>query len=204
MSKILPHPPLFLSEIRPLDMILLLAAGAAWETLARTILLLGYKRKSSSLQKKEQRWEALLFETNQKRKLGQVAFVETSKLERSLLALEKELDQTRTARNKARTQMERYFLRYGNILMSFIIFILYYGIPIVTLESSLEPELGQSLYASPPLKSMLFPVSYVGIGMRVARWGLQDPTNSVGALVVFWSAQVLCGQAFDGMDALLV
>ena len=159
------------------------------------------KRKPSSLRKKEQEWESLSYETNQKRKLGQAAFVECSKLERQLLALEKELDQTRAARKESLKQLERTLLRYGNIFVSLVIFILYYGIPVVALEP-LEQEMG--VYQSPPLRTMLFPVSYVGIGMRVARWGLEDPANSIGALVVFWSSQVLCGQVFDGIDAYLV
>ena len=200
MPQILPHPPMYLSEIRPIDICVLLTAGFCWEALARSILL-NAKRKPSSLRRKEEEWEALSYETNQKRKLGQPAFVECSKLERQLLALEKELEQTRAARKESVKQLERSLLRYGNITVSLIIFILYYGIPIIALEP-LEQEMG--VYASPPLRSMLFPVSYVGIGMRVARWGLEDPTNSIGALVVFWSSQVLCGQVFDAIDAYLV
>lgn len=200
MPQILPHPPMYLSEIRPIDICVLLTAGFCWESMARTILLAA-KRKPGNLRKKEQEWEALSFETNEKRKLGQAAFVECSKLERQLLALEKELDATRTARKESLKQIERTLLRYGNILVSLIIFILYYGVPVVALEP-LEQEMG--VYASPPLRTMLFPVSYVGIGMRVARWGLDEPTNSIGALVVFWSSQVLCGQVFDAIDAYLV
>ena len=198
MPQILPHPPMYLSEIRPIDILVLLAAGAAWETIARGVLL-QYKAKPSSLRRKEQQWEALSHETNQKRKLGQVAFVECSKLERQLLALEKELDQTREMRKKKLQQFERSLLRYGNIIVSLCIFILYYGIPIVALE-----PLEQEIASSPPLKSMLFPVSYVGIGMKVARWGLADPVNSIGALVVFWSSQVVVGQVFDAIDVYCV
>ena len=200
MPQILPHPPMYLSEIRPIDICVLLTAGFCWEAVARLILLQA-KRKPSSLRKKEQEWEALSYETNQKRKLGQAAFVECSKLERQLLALEKELDQTRTTRKESLKQIERSLLRYGNILVSLIIFVLYYGVPVVALEP-LEQEMG--VYASPPMKTMLFPVSYVGIGMRVARFGLEDQQNSVGALVVFWSSQVLCGQVFDAIDAYVV
>lgn len=200
MPQILPHPPMYLSDIRPIDICVLLAAGFCWEALARLILLQA-KRKPSSLRKKEQEWEVLSYETNQKRKLGQAAFVECSKLERQLLALEKELDQTRTTRKESLKQIERSLLRYGNILVSLIVFVLYYGVPVVALEP-LEQEMG--VYASPPMKTMLFPVSYVGIGMRVARFGLEDQQNSVGALVVFWSSQVFCGQVFDAIDAYVV
>lgn len=200
MPPILPHPPLYLSEIRPLDILLLLMGGALWEALARLILLQA-KRKPRALRQQERDWEALSYEVQQKRKLGPPAFVECSKLERQLLSLEKDLDATRETRKATLKRMERALLRYGNIIVSLIIFIFYYGVPIVALEP-LEQAMGP--YASPPLKTMLFPVSYVGIGMRVARWGLAEPTNSIGALVVFWSSQVLCGQAFDAVDAYFV
>ena len=199
MPQILPHPPLYLSEIRPVDILLLLAAGAAWEALARSAVL-SRKRKPASLRQQETAWEALRAQVEHTRKLGQAAFVECSKLERQLLALEKEIDTVREARKARTLRTEKSLLRYGNIVSSAIIFVLYYGIPMV----ALEPLVQQDLLLAPPLKSMFFPVSYVGVGMRVARTGLADPINSIGALVVFWSAQVLCGQVFDAVDYLLV
>lgn len=201
MTPLLPHPPLYLSEIRPVDMLLLLAGGALWEAVARVILLQFCKVKPRALRNKEQQWQALSLQVQHKRKLGQQAFVECSKLERQLLALEKELDNAREARKKMQKTTERALLRYGNILLSLVVFVLYYGVPVMALEP-LEQEMG--VYQSPPLKSMFFPVSYVGIGMRVARWGLPDQMNGLGALVVFWSAQVLVGQVFDAIDAMVV
>eukprot|EP00977_Amphora_coffeiformis_P014821 scaffold4226_cov180-Amphora_coffeaeformis.AAC.6 len=192
----LPHPPLYLSEIRPVDIILLLTAGAVWEAVARTVLLAACKRKSKSLRQQEQQWESLQVQVTHLRKLGQQVFVECSKVERQLLQVEKDIERQRTARTERTKKWEKRLLRYGNIAMSLLIFVLYYGIPVI----ALEPLMQQDVLGAPPLKSLLFPVSYVGLGMRAARFGLPDPMNSIGALVVFWSAQVLVGQAYDAMD----
>ena len=197
-STILPHPPLYLSEIRPVDIILLLTAGALWELLARTLLLWKCKRKSSSLRKLEQQWQQDLHpRVLHLRKLGQSAFVECSKVERQLLQVEKDIESQRAARIQRTKLWEKRLLRYGNILLSAVVFVLYYGVAVMTLE----PLMQQDVLGAPPLKSLLFPVSYVGLGMRAARLGLPgDPSNSMGALVVFWSAQVLVGQAYNALD----
>jgi hypothetical protein len=201
---LLPHPPLYLAQVRPLDVLLLLAAGAAWEALARTVLLLSCKRKPASVRRQEEAWEQLNYETIEKRKIGISAFVETSKLERQVLALERALEATRESRKVRQEQVERFLLRYGNIAWSLLIFVLYYGVALVSLEP-LEQEFGSRGYASPPLRSMLFPVSYMGLGMRVARLGLDDAgVNSIGALVVFWSSQVVTSKVFDGVDSYCV
>ena len=55
-------------------------------------------------------------------------------------------------------------------------------------------------------KALLFPVSYVGIGTKIAKWGI-DPevaTSSIGALVVMWSAQVTTGKLMDAVDAYIL
>lgn len=197
----LPHPPLYLSEIRPRDMMVLLVLGFTWELVARSILLLVCKLKPTSLRQREADYEVLEAQVNAKRKLGQQAFVETSKLERQLLMQSKALDEARQARQKLQAKLEKNLLRYGNIGFSLLIFLLYYGVPVLALEP-LEQEFGANGYASPPLKTMFFPVSYVGIGMRVARIGLPDGgVNQLGALVVFWSAQVVGSQLFNAIDA---
>jgi hypothetical protein len=193
---------MYLADLRPRDVLLLLAAGAAWEAVARTILLT-LKRKPASLRRKETAWEQLSYATTEKRKVGVSAFVETSKMERQLLALERALEATREARMSRQVRVEKTLLRYGNIVFSLLIFVLYYGVPLVALEP-LEQEFGGHGYASPPLASMLFPLSYMGLGMRVARFGLDDQANSLGALVVFWSSQVLTSKVFDGVDSYVV
>jgi hypothetical protein len=86
----LPHPPIVLSSIRVNDIWFLLAAGAVWEIGCR-LFLLSVKIKPAWLVQKELELQQLNTVTSAKRKLGPQAFVETSKLERQVLALEKEL-----------------------------------------------------------------------------------------------------------------
>ena len=87
----LPHPQIVLSHIRINDVWLLLFVGAAYELLCRSYILLAVKLKSTALLQKEYLLQQLTSKTNQLRKLGPSSFVETSKLERQVLALEKEL-----------------------------------------------------------------------------------------------------------------
>ena len=87
----LPHPPVFLSQIRVNDIWLLLAVGAGWELFCR-LLLLGVRLKPRWLVQKQEELAVLQQQVEEKRKLGQSAFVETSKLERQVLLLEKEVN----------------------------------------------------------------------------------------------------------------
>jgi hypothetical protein len=87
----LPHPQIVLSQIRINDVWLLLFIGALYELLCRLYILLAVKLKSTALLQKEYTLQQMTIKTNQLRKLGPSSFVETSKLERQVLALEKEL-----------------------------------------------------------------------------------------------------------------
>jgi hypothetical protein len=55
--------------------------------------------------------------------------------------------------------------------------------------------------ASSYLQALLFPISYIGVGMRVSRFGLSAP--GFGALVVLWSAQVTTAKIMDGIEWLI-
>lgn len=87
---LLPHPTLVLSEIRVNDIWFLLAAGAIWELGCR-LCLLYVKMKPAWVRQMEADLEQLNARTAAKRRLGPQAFVETSKLERQVLVIEKEL-----------------------------------------------------------------------------------------------------------------
>jgi hypothetical protein len=87
----LPHPQIILSQIRINDVWLLLFIGGAYEVLCRSYILFAIKLKSTALLQKEYSLQQMTNKTNQLRKLGPSSFVETSKLERQVLALEKEL-----------------------------------------------------------------------------------------------------------------
>lgn len=202
----IPHPPIFLAQVRPHDMLLLLGIGAAWELAAR-VFLFAIKSKPSSLAKKEEKLQTLNAEAARKRKLGPSAFVETSKLERQVLALEKDVDEIRVARTKTVQTMEKRLLRFGNLILALVIFVLYYGIPMLTIQALEQREIIEDLDAVDPtgtfFKALLFPVSYVGFGTKISKWGIDSEiaTSSIGALVVMWSSQVTVGKLFDSVDA---
>jgi hypothetical protein len=88
----IPHPAVVLSNIRVNDIWLLLSVGAVYELGCRLYVLFLVKMKPDALLKKEQYLKQLTMRTNNARKLGPPAFVETSKLERQVLSLEKELN----------------------------------------------------------------------------------------------------------------
>jgi hypothetical protein len=95
----LPHAPIVLSLIRVNDIWFLLATGAVWEIFARVFVLMT-KIKPDWLVQKEEELRTLNRQTAAKRKLGPQAFVETSKLERQVLALEKELATVQEGRKR--------------------------------------------------------------------------------------------------------
>jgi hypothetical protein len=83
---------------------------------------------------------------------------------------------------------------------------LYYGVPIISVQTAQSdysvdvPTIGADVY----LKRVLFPISYVGMGVKLSRWGMATPEEaacSIGALAVMWSAQVTMGQIMDAVDA---
>mmetsp|Transcript_27584 Transcript_27584/g.57735 ORF Transcript_27584/g.57735 Transcript_27584/m.57735 type:complete len:197 (-) Transcript_27584:200-790(-) len=193
-----------LSEVRPLDIWVLLAVGMVWELVTRGWLLV-LKMKPQSLLDKELALAIQQKETDQLRKMGPSKFVETSKLERQVLAKEKELTQIKEERQKRQEAAEKTLSRYGNMTVAGIVFVLFYGVPVMTLVTpDTDPSVMEDTVASPSLKDMMFPVGHLGLGMRLARWGLEDANNSMGALVVMWSGQVFVSKIMDAMDAFLL
>lgn len=209
----IPHPPIFLSEIRLADIYLLLAIGCAWELLSRILLLLACKRKPMWLLRMEAQLMVLQTETTKKRNMGPSAFVETSKLERECLAQEKKLAQVYEQRKKRTEILEKWLLKYGNRLVALLVFVGWYGVPILTVEgldSVLEQE--EVIYSSGNsyvdggayLKALLFPISYVGFGMKMSKWGMATTElaqSSLGGMAVMWSAQSTCSMIMDAVDA---
>ena len=209
----IPHPPIFLSDIRLADIYVLLALGFVWELLVRVMLLLQCRRTPKSLLQKQAQLQVLTAETNHKRNLGPSAFVETSKLERLLLQHERELAALNQKRLLKTKRLEKLLQRYGNWCLAAVVFVIYYGVPVMTLEgldSMLMPDaevvysLGQSYVdGGVYLKALLFPISYIGMGMKLSKWGMHADLApaSLGALAVVWSSQVLCSQVMDAVDA---
>ena len=203
---LLPHPPIYLSEIRPLDIFLLLAIGMGWECISR-FLLLSFKIKPKSLRTKEAGLAVLQRETKRMRDMGPSKFVETSKLERQVLAKEREIDEIRKVRKRKEEGMEKVLTRYGSYVVTFAVFALYYGVPLLSLEVStttVESLGDEKEVPGPTFRTIFFPISYFGLGMRIARWGLLDASNSIGALVVLWSGQVVAEKLMDAVAAIML
>ena len=210
-NAIIPHPTLPLGSIRPMDIYLLLGLGAIFELLGRIIILFATKKTSTILQK-EKELRVLTKKVYQKRQLGPSAFVETSKLERQLLTLEKSLSDMKEKRKSNVVTIEKY-IKHLSTITTFCIFLMYYSIPIIEFDGyeiasrngAIVNDVTEANVAAVSFaQSFLFPIGYVGIGVKISRWGLNNPKASIGALMVFWSSQVLVRQLMDGIDVLIL
>lgn len=200
---LIPHRPIYLTSIRVTDVWFLLGIGAFYELLAR-LYVLSVKIKPQSLSDKEGSLAVLQLETDAKRKLGPSAFVEASKLERQVLALEKELEILRAERKDRIEKVEKVLLKGGRMRLAFLVFILYYSVPMFSLDDVESSQaIGEYVSAEQFTKNLFFPISYSGFGYRISKIGL-DPdiaASSIGALVVMWSAQTTVEKLMDAMDA---
>jgi hypothetical protein len=202
-----PHPTMPVGHLRPNDIMLLLSFGAILEFTTRVFLLLFIKRKPSSTKKREVALKALSRRVKKSCALGPPAFVETSKLERQEMAEEKALAELAEKRRKTTEKWQKH-VKNAFMVLNLIIFLIHYGIPMMEFsghriapEEILTPMESQEAAIS-TFEACLFPLSYVGIGIKVSKWGMVNPRASTGALLVFWSAQVTVGQIMDGIDAL--
>eukprot|EP00980_Cylindrotheca_fusiformis_P022640 scaffold9523_cov103-Cylindrotheca_fusiformis.AAC.17 len=204
-----PHPEIPLGGVRPYDIVLLLVLGAMWEVILRLVLL-RYKGKPTKLIQQELDLKTLQKQVTISRNKGPSAFVETSKLERQLLADEKSLAEINERRKIRLSAMEQR-TKIATYIVSAIIFLLWYGIPIVEFtgrrilssERVLSVKEGDDM-AETAFKAFLFPISFVGVGLKVSKWGLAKPQASSGALLAFWSAQTTAAVLMDAVDALLL
>ena len=205
-ATLIPHPPIAWEQIRVHDIWILLALGAAMELVFRLIVLQS-KRKPIELIQREDYYYKLEHDVKKKQALGPSAFVETSKLERQLLAIDKELQQAYSARKAKTDKLEKLLLKYGRNFVALVVFILYYGVPLITFSGGGQEllELDSKIPATFH-KAVLFPLSVIGFGFKVSKWGMAEEVKatSIGALVVLWAGQVTMGQIMDGIDSLLL
>jgi hypothetical protein len=208
---LIPYPTLPFHSIRVADICLLMALGALWELFIRTVRLV-MKRKPAAIRKREMALRELEAEVVRMRNKGASAFVATSKLERKQLAEKKSLS-TASEIRKERAEILEKITRKLDMGVCLAVFLWYYGVPVLEFSAErlvenralgdaiLSVEEGE-LAAVSAFRSMLFPLSYVGIGIRLSRWGLPSPGSSMGALLVFWSAQTTVSQLMDCADAI--
>jgi hypothetical protein len=203
ITMVVPHQAIPLQEIRPFDIWFLLGLGVLVEVVSR-YLSFTTKSKSSRERALDEDLVRLNFETAQKRRLGPSAFVETSKLERQVLAKEKELEKMISTR-KANTERVAKLVKNGSLAIYTVVAIAYYSLPIFKIDGmKIDGDLSliDEDRALGFLQGFLFPISYVGIGMKISRYGLHKA--GIGALVVLWSSQVTVGKIIDGIEALLL
>ena len=211
---IIPYPQVPLHSIRTTDVVLLLAFGALWEFVIR-ITKLSIKRKPNSIRRREAALKKLDREVIRMRAKGPSAFVATSKLERQQLAENKALAKESEERANRVVKMEA-MTRKVDIFVCLVIFLMWYSVPVLEFSAhrvldnaSADPtdlrilslQDGENIAGS-EYKAMLFPLSYVGLGIRVSRLGLPNPGSSMGALLAYWSAQTFVSQFMDCADAL--
>ena len=186
----IPHPTLPVGHLRTYDTVVLLAFGAISEFVGRCVLIV-QKRKPTAVRKREAALKDLERLVVKKRALGPSAFVETSKLERQQLAEEKALGVLKEERQTKLKKLEKS-ARNINMMLTFLIFILWFGIPILEFSAHrlnipvgdlLSLEESQDIAIS-AFKSFLFPISSVGMGIKISRLGLPSPLSSCGALLV--------------------
>ena len=206
----IPGPEFPLGSVRPTDMLVLLVAGAVWEATLRW-LLWKYKSKPTSIRIREMKLKELAKRVRKSRDLGPSAFVETSKLERQQLAEEKALATLAEERVAALAAWNK-LSRNLNGGICFLIFMTFYGIPLMEFSPEMViPRTGEVLtteeatkIAEAAMHSLLFPLSLIGVAIKASKWGLPNPKSSVGALLVFWSAQTTMGKIIDGIEALML
>mmetsp|Transcript_18932 Transcript_18932/g.22622 ORF Transcript_18932/g.22622 Transcript_18932/m.22622 type:complete len:116 (-) Transcript_18932:76-423(-) len=114
--------------------------------------------------------------------------------------------------------MKKLVTNLGRVL-NVILFFSYYGIPLLNVDGfrltvdhpAMEADGSRGggeevdlAMAGSYLNGILFPLSYVGAGMRLSRFGLQDKASSVAALIVYWSAQVMVGKTYECVETLML
>ncbi|CAB9523162.1 expressed unknown protein [Seminavis robusta] len=205
---IIPHPPIVWEQVRVVDLFFLLALGSVTELIFRGSVLM-LKLKPASLKQKENLFHKCGYDTDLLRKKGPSAFVETSKSERQLLALDRELQKIYQQRQAQRESADKLFKNLRNVLGA-IVFILYLGVPIVSFSSVDSTSLIEKESILAPL---LFPISVMGMGFRISKWGLAlgNDANAVevlgeslSALIPFWAASSFVAQVMDGVEYLML
>ena len=203
----IPHPEMPIGAVRPYDILVLLAIGAAFELVSR-LSLFSAKRKPDSVRKREHDLRELDQKVKKSRALGPQTFVETSKLERQQLAEKKNLTDLAETRKATLERKQKTIKKIGQFLY-LAVFVCWYGVPMMEFsgERLLAPGVLTSRQESADavvsaFAAYLFPLNFLGMGVRISKLGLKNPRASTGALLVVWAAQMTVGQIMDGVEAL--
>jgi len=202
----LPHPEIPYKIVHTGDIILLLSFGLLYELCVRV-----YQHRNERRTPKEHRLAihlaALRHEAAKKRALGPSAFVETSKLERAVLATEKDFAKM-VEEKESRKAHAAKVIKKCNLATNGMILLVYWGVAMVVIDGSRVSTNNDDLSyddhtdverASAFWKAFLFPLSYNGLSYKIAQYGIQSNMRPacLGALTVFWAARVTCGEIFS-------
>ena len=149
----------------------------------------------------------LRFETAKKRSLGPSAFVETAKLERQVLAKEKELASMESGRSDRIAKVEA-IIKKASTAVQLIIFLVYWGVPILSVDGSRiasSASVGHIVSAEDAanacMRGICFPYC---VWLKVAAMGVTEQASSIGALVVYWSSQTTVKKFAEVFEVLSV
>ena len=180
-----------LSVLRASDLVVLLAVGAIYE-LATRLVVHQMRLRSPKEQNMRAELHDLRYETAKKRSLGPSAFVETSKLERQVLAREKELASMESGQSERIVKVEA-IIKKASMAVQLVIFLVYWGIPILSIDgtriassASVGHIVSAEDAANACMRGICFPYC---VWLKVAAMGVAEQASSIGALVVFWSSQ---------------
>ena len=202
----LPFPEIPYKIVHTGDIVLLLTLGFLYELVMRTYQHRN-ERRTSHERKLSIHLATLRYEAAKKRALGPSAFVETAKLERAVLATEKELAKLVESRHARKARVAK-LIKKCNLATNILIIMTYWGVAMVAIDGSRLDENNNESYdevitdverASAFWKGFLFPLSYHGGGYKVAQFGIESELrpSCLGALAVVWAARVTCGEVVD-------
>lgn len=178
--------------VNVLDIALLLAMSVINTFVLHAIEFFGctrpYKQEYSQ-EKRQLRY--LKHETNKLRAQGQPTFVETSKMERKLLAKEREVEKIQNHYDIKLARFKKLRKRYTYFLYALIL-VAYYQNPVLRIGTPGDSEdEGDQNY----LKGMLFPLSAIGIGNKIAHFGCGK--GGLSAMMVFWAGEVVTDKVME-------
>lgn len=203
----LPHPSVIpYTIVHSSDIALLLAFGFIYE-IAICLYRHSNERRTSHERKVKIHLAALRYEAAKKRALGPAAFVETSKLERAVLATVKEVAKLKAAR-EARIARSTKLIKKCNLLTNVVVMLMYFGVALLAIDgsriideniSSNDEIISDVERAASFWKGLFFPLTYHGMGYKISQFGIESGmrTSCVGALAVFWAARTTSGQFFE-------
>lgn len=181
MSSSILHLP-STAEINTHDIFLLLFISCSIESILQITKFQKIKPYNGKTKSLNAKLLQLKYQCAHSKNRGPQAFVETSKLERAILPINKELADLQVAKDEQLARLSHISQRV-NYILYLAILVLYYGVPVLLLD-----DVDTEGDADSHIKWYCFPMMMSLTG-RLARFG--QPNGGVGALFVFLGGQAL-------------